>query len=407
MIKKLLLAGLLLLSLIGLPLTIVLSNQEQDPRSDAATGTTMSLIPQPGPSDSIQKNTGDLVPIDLVLDPGIHEVGLIRVQVKYDSTKLEPVQDNAFTPISSLAPPLQGPFVKDGTVSFILTSGIDPNKVINKVTTVGTFHFKAIEGTNDTPTVVTFTDNTQAFSLSTGTEISENVLSTANPAQITIIGESSNQIPDATATPTNTPTPTTTPKPSQDQSNTSTQSGALTLSFAIFLHSIGNSGDNVSPSLHSLSNKAPKQQSRPFTISLYNADTTQLVASQTSNFVYNNGQGNFTGVISLDDALPEGDYLIKVKTHNFLQRKVPGFIHLGPGIHKTLPSITLIAGDTNGDNKTDILDYNLLASCYSDFLPSEDCNDNKKAQTDLNDDDQVNQIDINLFLREIAVQNGD
>ncbi len=69
--------------------------------------------------------------------------------------------------------------------------------------------------------------------------------------------------------------------------------------------------------------------------------------------------------------------------------------------------MTLIAGDSNNDNLVNLLDYNMITDCYSDFLPANACADeNKKLMTDLTDDGKVNQFDYNLLLRELGVQAG-
>lgn len=402
---------MLVVALIGLPLTIFFSNQKQTLKTEASGATTiLSLIPQPGPSSSIQKNVGDAVPIDLMVNPGTNAVSVLRVQVKYDPTKLEPATANQFTPAGNFSF-VQAPVFSNGLLSFVISIGTDPNRAIFQPAKAGTFHFKAIEGTNDSQTIVSFTNQTQTFSLGAGDQASENVLSGTNPAHIIINDTPAQEQPTSTPTPSPSPTPTRTPTPTKTPtpvpSISSAPTGPSSLSLTVLLHSIGNSGDNVNPTLHSLSNKSPKQQQRIFTISLYNADTAQLVASHTGTLSYNTAQGNFQGTVELNDNLAEGDYMIKVKTDNFLQRKVPGFIYLSPNKQTTLPTITLVAGDANGDNKINLLDYNFLVGCYSDFLPPTDCNDTKKGQTDFNDDDLVNQTDINLFLREITVQNGD
>lgn len=57
------------------------------------------------------------------------------------------------------------------------------------------------------------------------------------------------------------------------------------------------------------------------------------------------------------------------------------------------------SGDINGDNKIDILDYNILLGCYSDMLPPISCNSTNKLRADLNNDGKVNQYDYNIFIR--------
>ena len=79
-----------------------------------------------------------------------------------------------------------------------------------------------------------------------------------------------------------------------------------------------------------------------------------------------------------------------------------------------------MAGDTNGDNALNILDYNAFLDCgygVLNPLPINDANSyfNKKIcqnhppteNIDIEDNGLVNSYDYNLFLRELSVQNGD
>ena len=62
--------------------------------------------------------------------------------------------------------------------------------------------------------------------------------------------------------------------------------------------------------------------------------------------------------------------------------------------------IALISGDINQDNSMDILDYNILMSCYG----SKACS--YKTNSDLNDDGVVDGIDYNIWLRNSQTQHG-
>ena len=72
-----------------------------------------------------------------------------------------------------------------------------------------------------------------------------------------------------------------------------------------------------------------------------------------------------------------------------------------------MPAVHLVTGDIKIDNALNILDYNILIGCYSDFAPAVSCTADLKEEADLTDDGQVNQFDYNLFLRDLSVQNGD
>jgi hypothetical protein len=206
---------------------------------------------------------------------------------------------------------------------------------------------------------------------------------------------------NATPTPTSAPIPTPTKVPTPTPLPLSTK-----LSFTVFIHGIGNSGDNANPTAFSLSNKNPLHTTRAVDIQILNSSNV-ISASASGNIVYDGGNGNFKGVIDFGLKIPSsGSYSIKAKEATHLRRLVSGIQTITIGQTVIVPEITLVAGDVNGDNTISILDYNLLIGCYSDFSPAKSCTSANKLLTDLNDDGNVNQTDYNLFLREISVQNG-
>ncbi len=230
--------------------------------------------------------------------------------------------------------------------------------------------------------------------------------------------------PTPTFTPTPTPRPTSTPTPIPTDTPFPTSTPvplATTLNFTVFLHGIGNSGDNANPNTFSLSNHSPLHPERPATIEVYDSNN-QLVKSTTGTLTYSSNAGNFTAnTISLGTAFTTGDYNIKIKTDRYLKKLVPGIVHITAGQSNLVPTVTLVAGDINGDNNLNILDYNTLLDCgYGAFTPlpmtdpnslynSASCQSHQPyvANADLNDDGTVDYTDFNLFVRELSVQNGD
>lgn len=205
--------------------------------------------------------------------------------------------------------------------------------------------------------------------------------------------------------PTNNPTitaPTITPLPTVTPT---LPPNTTAVSLKIFLHGMGNSGDNTNPNQNTLSNKSPLHASRNVELSFFNASNT-LISTKTGWIIYNATNGSFDGIINLGSAFTPGDYLIKVKSNGYLRKQMPGIQKVLVSSVATLPNIQLITGDINADNALNSLDYNMLIECYSDLV-SKFCTDIMKQGADLNDDGKVDQIDYNLFIREVGVQNGD
>ncbi len=183
---------------------------------------------------------------------------------------------------------------------------------------------------------------------------------------------------------------------------TSTQ----TLTLTVYEHGIGASGDNTNPD-SSLSNKNPSHLTRNITLSIFNT-SNQFIASATGTITYNSTSGSFTGSIITDKLATTGDYLVKASTDFHLTRLLPGHIqHIIAGQSNKLSDAIFVAGDIVQDNKLNILDYNQILNCYSNLNPPVSCTDSQKQAADLNDDGLVNQVDYNLFLRELATQSGD
>lgn len=402
--KLLLLLGILLL-VVSIPLTLSLTRQSQDTRSRASGGTNLSLIPQPGPGSFIEKVVGETVPIDVIVDPGSNSVSFVKLQIKFDPTKLQPVANNPFTVNTSVFPIVfEGPVVGSDTISISLSVGADPTKVVRTNTAkAGTVNLKAID-TTDVPTTVAFTNATQALSSGANDQTAEDVLSSVNPATVSI---------SATGA---TISPSTDPSPSPSITFAPNET---TLSFTALLHGIGAAGDSPNPTGNSLSNKNPKHQQKNIYVEIFDANA-QLVTSKTGTITYDAQNGNFKGTVGLGTNFASGPYSVKVKSDQYLRRLVPGIQTITSGQNNAIPVVQMVAGDTNGDNTLDILDYSALLDCgYGDINPLLMTNSSSTfkqlvcqihspaANIDLDDNGIINSFDYNLFLRELSVQSGD
>ncbi len=205
--KKLILIGFILILLIAIPLTLYFIQQQQEIRSRAQAATTLSFTP---PTSSV--NVGDVVSLDLMVNPNSNLVSFVRLEILYDSTKLATASGNqgkAFEPNTLAFPSItEGPIYEDGRILVTLSVGSDPTKAIQTPTKVATFQFIAKEPTT-TPTQVTLgPTQTQVLSIGPEDQASENVLSSTSPAAISIGGAAPTPTPTASITTTPPPTPT-------------------------------------------------------------------------------------------------------------------------------------------------------------------------------------------------------
>ncbi len=177
-----------------------------------------------------------------------------------------------------------------------------------------------------------------------------------------------------------------------------------TISLTVLLHGIGAGGDNVSTA-SSLSNQTPLHPNRGVNVQVFNT-SNQMIADRVGTINYSSASGKFTGTIDLGNSFMTGNYNVRVKTDQYLARLLPGIQRITAGVDNAMPPVALIAGDIEGNNALNILDYNILMGCYSDFAPATSCTAAQKQQADINDDGKVNQFDYNLFLRELVVHYG-
>jgi hypothetical protein len=213
--KKLFFIGFVVILLVGIPLSIYLLQQQQEVRSRAEKSTNISFSPDSTASAPIQKSVNDSIPLDVTVDPGKNLVDHVKLIIQYDPEVLATASANAFKANAVAFPStLEGPVYSLGKIAVSLAVGSDPTKAIQQKVTAATITFKALKNTPaGTPTLVTFTTETQVLSIGSNDQASENVLSSATPATI-VIGGSTTVTPTAPAgtivptSPASTPQPT-------------------------------------------------------------------------------------------------------------------------------------------------------------------------------------------------------
>lgn len=249
--KKFFLIGFVFILLIGIPITIYFLQKQQEIRSRAEKSTILTFTPESSQASPIQKSIGDSIPLDVMVNPGTNLVSFVKLSIQYDPDKLATESSSAFVPNTTVFPTvLEGPVYSSGKVEVTLSVGPDPTKAIQTLSKAGTLTLKAVANTTDgQPTLVTYSAATEALSIGSGDQASENVLSSTVPATIVIggggtvtptePGETLTPIPPTltpTSGPTSTPLPTTavtetpTPTPTIQATTTPTSTPVPTVS---------------------------------------------------------------------------------------------------------------------------------------------------------------------------------
>lgn len=180
------------------------------------------------------------------------------------------------------------------------------------------------------------------------------------------------------------------------------------LGFQVSLPGISNVGSDNNNPLHPIR-----------TLTVTTVSTSNQTSTFTGSVLYNNSKGIFEGDVDLGSNWSSGLYQVKVMLPNTLRKIVPGnyFAYIYNLVTKGVTSylyegttdpttnrlgLPLVSGDLNNDNQLDILDYNILISCYG----SKQCPPDQKAASDLNSDGAVDGVDYNIWLRNFQGPHG-
>ena len=374
-----------------------------------------------------------------MLDPGTNAVSFVKFQILYDPSKLSISGANALAVNSTaFSQTLEGPVVDNGgTIAAAVGIGSDPTKAITTPTKVATLTFTAVQNSGS-PVEIKFGTISQVLSIAAGDKANDNVLSTTESAFVVIGQLTSTIVPSPTGTNpgatgtnpsptsgslTSTPIPTATdiPYPSVTPGGPTPtmEPSGFRLILQLLLHGIGSAGDNANKNESSLSNKSPVHQEVPLNVQIVNSDN-KVVATKLVTAFYDADNGIYFSHVDVPTTLPKDDYVVKVKADNYLRKLMPGFFTIEPGKATVLPKTDLAAGDINGDNQINVLDYNVLYDCgYGALKPlpivdsrslfhSQVCESHQERNgSDVNDDGRISASDYNLFIRELSVQTGE
>ena len=385
---------ILLIIIISIPLTLIQLSRQQETRSRAA-GSPISLILNPLTSSQQLDTQFDVA---LTMNTGTNNVTALDMTITYSSSILTLV---SFTPASTFSTiKNDSSESSEGGILRYVGVNLTSSPITGPAVSIGSLKFQG--ETAGTASVVFA--NIQATAQGQSGLLPIDTANTQNGSYI-ITTLASTPTPTRTPTPTiGSPTSTPPPTPTIPEGNT-------VFAATIGLDAIGTTGDNTTPSDSSGSNKNPKRPTRNIKVEVFDGGGNP-VANKSGTIIYSAERGKFTGSIDMG-TLASGNYIVKVKSDGYLKRLIPGIQTITLGQTYNVPPVNLVTGDINNDNAINILDYNILISCLSDPNQSTDnqgaCNSNAQYSvlSDLEDNGVIDQLDYNLFLRELSVQNGD
>lgn len=100
----------------------------------------------------------------------------------------------------------------------------------------------------------------------------------------------------------------------------------------------------------------------------------------------------YSGVVDPVADIKTGTYFVKVKLNNTLRKNIqPELQKITEGETTSLPQVTLYQGDFDGNNRIDLVDFNIFVRCFEAECPEE-------ALVDLNEDGEINMLDHSILL---------
>ncbi|HSW88877.1 MAG TPA: hypothetical protein VLG12_06970 [Candidatus Saccharimonadales bacterium] len=190
--------GIVILAVVGVSVWYLRFQTVVNPH--AAASTTLAFTT---PTQTITK--GQKFSSDITVDPGTNSISVVKLVLTYNSDQLQVASDASTLVANTTAFPqtLQAPATTcNGTLCTLtatLAIGSDPTRAITTKTTLATFNATALAA-DQTSVTVGFDQSTAVYSVGTGDQASENVLSSTSPLIFTINGSGNNN--GTTPTPT-------------------------------------------------------------------------------------------------------------------------------------------------------------------------------------------------------------
>lgn len=191
------------------------------------------------------------------------------------------------------------------------------------------------------------------------------------------------------------------------------------LNFKVLLHGIGVSGDNVLPlpsqcartasssavSESCRSNQNPVHPERDLKVDIFNQNNL-LVKTVNVKMTYDPVLGGFKATAPLGNDWTSGIYDIQVSSPKYLSRYLTENFTINKDSQVSVPDVALVSSDVNRDDAVNILDWNMIVSCYTFPGEPSPCSPAQIAEADTNDDGVVDDFDMNLLSRELRNLSG-
>lgn len=176
--------------LVTIPLFVYVAQERQQTKSKAAQATILSF----DPALSTVK-VGENLTLGIVLNPGTgvdaNQVSFVKLSISFDASKFTTISGSLKAnpdPANALTTVVDNAKYEQGKATLSLSIGANPEKAITTKTKIAIFQLKATNTTNPAIPNITFdpAPDTQVLSIDSNSQTSDNVLSSAIHATVTV-----------------------------------------------------------------------------------------------------------------------------------------------------------------------------------------------------------------------------
>jgi hypothetical protein len=185
--KNYLVFSVVMLLIVGLPLSVVVLQHQQDLQQKATAATTFFFSPSSTAESPSRTSVNETVSLDVMVNPGTNAIANVRLELQYDPTKFGEISGTpVFTPNPATFPQItEQPTISPGRVLIGLSIGSDPTRAVTAITKIGTITLKVTDTISATSNISFGTNSTATSITTTGTTAGANVLSSTSPAVFT------------------------------------------------------------------------------------------------------------------------------------------------------------------------------------------------------------------------------
>lgn len=134
----------------------------------------------------LERKVGETVPLEIMLDPKTNKVTSVDLVIRYDPTKLNPIEAGAFKADGGFPTVVKAPIYSPGKITVTVSVGADLTKAATQKVKLGTVTFKTLAATPEGATAKVGFGRTRVHTIGSKNNPNRNMLKRGIPTLIVI-----------------------------------------------------------------------------------------------------------------------------------------------------------------------------------------------------------------------------